>query len=249
MTNKTSIIVCGDQHGEFGELNSLIAKKSPEYVVLCGDVGFWPILPHTKDGAKVLRANFERNKAILESGQRLSFIHAIKPGKTKVLALPGNHEDYGYLNALQEKGGRVPLEVAENIFYMPRGSYYEFPDGRTALFMGGAFSIDYRYRVDGWDWFSKEEIISQEDIDSVIDMKYDIMFSHTCPDCMVDEMMRLREKDRNDPSTTALQILVDRYKPKLSIYGHWHKYVKRTIEDTTYVGLTIPGRTGWWMNL
>ena len=37
------------------------------------------------------------------------------------------------------------------------------PDGRIVLFMGGADSIDKKYRKIGFDWFP-EELITQKDI-------------------------------------------------------------------------------------
>lgn len=244
------ILVCGDQHGEFGELNSILAKKQPEICIVCGDMGYWPVVQGSRDGGRVLRTNFEKNRGVLDNGEVLTYLHAIKPQKTKVLFCDGNHEQHHMLRYLvEEAGGRFPIEVAESIYYMPRGSSYELPDGRRALFMGGASSIDYRQRVDGWDWFSKEEIISQEDLDAITPQKYDILISHTCPDCMVDTMMEMRQKDRNDPSTKALQHIVETYRPALSLFGHWHRYVKRTIKDTTYIGLSIPGKTGWWVTI
>jgi hypothetical protein len=36
------IIIAGDIHGNFGQLNTLINKKKPKIVVCCGDFGYWP---------------------------------------------------------------------------------------------------------------------------------------------------------------------------------------------------------------
>ena len=37
-----SIIIAGDFHGNFGPVNTLIAKYKPSMILQCGDFGWWP---------------------------------------------------------------------------------------------------------------------------------------------------------------------------------------------------------------
>jgi len=40
----SKILITGDIHNDFGELNELINKKRPDLVICCGDFGYWPKL-------------------------------------------------------------------------------------------------------------------------------------------------------------------------------------------------------------
>ena len=68
-----NIIITGDIHGNFNELNTLINKKNPEIIICCGDFGYWP---------KQISMN-------------------IKNPNTKILFCDGNHEDHWELNKLK----------------------------------------------------------------------------------------------------------------------------------------------------
>jgi len=122
------ILITGDIHNEFGELNTLINKRRPDLIICCGDFGYWP--------------NFKE----------LQPLSKIKLQGSKILWCDGNHEDHWSLKS------RTTNELAPNIFYMPRGSTYKLDDGRTIMFMGGARSIDKQYRKFGYDWFPEETI-------------------------------------------------------------------------------------------
>jgi len=122
------ILVTGDLHGDFGQLNRIINIKHPDLVICCGDFGYWP--------------NFQKIKKLTD----------IKNGDTTVLWIDGNHEDHWSLS------NRKSDELAPGIIYQPRGSTYTLEDGRRILFMGGADSIDKNWRTVGVDWFPEEII-------------------------------------------------------------------------------------------
>lgn len=64
-----SIIITGDIHAEFSQLNRLINRHRPELVICCGDFGYWP---HQNWGS----------------------FDDIKPQDSKILWCDGNHEDF-----------------------------------------------------------------------------------------------------------------------------------------------------------
>ena len=171
-----------------------------------------------------------------------SDLTAIKvPEGTKILWCDGNHEDFWSL-ARREKD-----EIVPNVIYMPRGSTYKLPDGRTILFMGGADSIDKNSRLKGIDWFP-EEIITQSDFFNLPDIKVDIFVTHTCPTELVDGLTVYYPTKKHEPSNYALSKLWKIYKPSLWFFGHWHRYKTDVLNEITkWYALSFPGQgTRWW---
>lgn len=170
----------------------------------------------------------------------------IKNKNTKILWCDGNHEDHWSLK------NRNTDELAPNVIYMPRGSTYTLPDGRTILFMGGAESIDKAIRTEGRDWF-REETISNSDFRNVpnpMDTKVDIVVSHTCPEELLEKMIQYNSYKSLEPSNTALSRIWDMFNPSLWFFGHWHKYVEIKKKDTMFYGLDYPKHgERWWVEL
>jgi len=212
------ILITGDIHGEFGRLNELIDKKRPELIICCGDFGYWPDVPWAEPLSNIKLQT-----------------------TSKLLWCDGNHENHWALR------DRTTDELAPNIFYMPRGSTYKLPDGRTILFMGGAHSIDYMYRKIGVDWFP-EETINQKDMMNLPECEVDIFITHTCPEELLVDLLEIDARKWKDPSNTALSELWKIYKPKLWFFGHWHSYLKGRMMGTNWYCLGAPGfDTRWWM--
>jgi predicted phosphodiesterase len=222
------IYVIGDVHGEFGRLNTWLNYKQPSIVLQCGDFGYWP-----------------NEKA--KRGSRWKKPLVPKMNDTTLYWCDGNHEDF---HALQE---RPSDEVHPNVFYMPRGTTLELPDGRTVLFMGGAESHDKEWRIEyeanGGDkiWFS-EERITEQNIHNLPDKRIDIIISHAAP----------REFDiwggghdmlQHDPSRLALSSVLHRYKEHkpLWFFGHYHARIKGEYHGVKYHGLNKIGDTDWWL--
>lgn len=218
-----NILVVGDVHMEFGALNMLINKKKPDMILACGDFGYWP---NVSWGLPLSNIKLQDTK--------------------KILWCDGNHEDHWALR------DRTTDELAPNIIYMPRGSTYTLPDGRTILFMGGAHSIDKYRRTEGIDWF-REEVITQSDLENLPDpntTKIDIFITHTCPTELVEMLMLKYPEKGMEPSNHALSTLWDMYNPKLWFFGHWHQYMSTLEKDsnTQFYCLSAPGLGGqWWM--
>ena len=225
------IIVCGDTHGEWGYLNKLIHLKNPDIVIQCGDFGYWP-------GFEVKKIGLYDTQYVRANSYKLC--SGIKNKNTKIYWCDGNHEDFSKLKKVKD------TEICPNVFYMKRGTTLTLPDKRVVLFMGGADSIDKKYRTPGYDWFP-DELISQKDIENLPDINVDIIISHTCPEEF--DILDAARAKIYDPSRQALSYLLNKYNPSLWYFGHWHFYKEGYHNDTKWFCLNMAGLTNWWKYL
>lgn len=212
------IIFIGDVHGDFSALNSFMNKqyfkhRTPITFIQCGDCAyFWVNEPTPK--IKV-------------------------PHKCKLIWIPGNHEDWEKID-MYERGKLHELQ--DNVFLATFGAM-EIIDGYNTLFCGGADSVDKRMRYLGIDWFP-QEIIDNNDMNFLFDKvekkKVDILVSHTCPSRIFKKLKDTApwlEEKSNDPSTFALDIIVDTFNPDLSVFGHFHIFQEGKIKDLRWTCL------------
>lgn len=242
-----SIIVCGDLHGVWGPINSLINKKNPKIVLQCGDFGFWPQFHNTSVLSTEYKSGTRRYKKWDQYG--------LKPDNSRIYFCPGNHEDWEALNLLATSDNPTHVEIAPDVFFMPRCSTLRLPDGRNILFMGGADSTDKAWRRNRYDWFS-EEIITQKDIYNLPNTDIDIVISHATPqDFKTDlylDSQDYRQFDSywlekfKDPSCQALSSVLNKYKPKLWFFAHYHVSKTSTFRGTRWFALNMSCETGWW---
>lgn len=112
-----------------------------------------------------------------------------------ILCVRGNHE------ARPANYDTTKFALVNEDPCVPDGYYYEpnYPDiwyisdgsvlninGRSCLFIGGAYSVDKEYRLlTGQKWFSDEELTQEEQmaiLDKIDHKHYDFVFTHTCPE-------------------------------------------------------------------
>lgn len=108
--------------------------------------------------------------------------------------------------------------------------------GHECMFwVGGAWSIDQNFRVEGVDWWREEELTAaqgEQALADYIEAKPRVMITHDGPRSLFDyrgpmEIWQFR------PSFTAnlLQAMFDAHKPEIWLFGHHHQS-----EDFTYNG-------------
>jgi predicted phosphodiesterase len=219
MENKDiSIMVLGDVHAQFRELNGLIKMEKPDLIIQCGDFGFWP-------------------KAV--------DLSTIENNDTVICWCDGNHEDFNSIDKLVALNGKEPVEILSNILYCPRGSHIKLPDGRRVLFVGGADSQDKFLRTEGKNWFP-QEIITEQDFQSLPDLDVDIIVSHTTPQYFITHNHRWFEATEKDPSCKILNKVFDKYKPSLWYFGHWHVNRNGVYGNCQWFCLNREKKAGWW---
>lgn len=153
------IVLVGDLHGNLGKSFKDFLTKVPQdaFVIQVGDFGLWP---------------FDRE------------INFPRP----VYFIEGNHEHFPSLLRLNggTLQGDVPVEIQPNLFFCPRGSVLE-AHGWKIGFLGGADSIDFKYRKNGVDIWLEEEI-SELDVKRWVDNgPYDMVITHTPPQGFIDK--------------------------------------------------------------
>jgi Icc-related predicted phosphoesterase len=217
-----NIYIAGDIHGRFDLLNIWIRDNHPDILICCGDFGYWP-----RDIGNL--------------------VDQIVPGSTKIFFCDGNHEQHDLLDQLKKDQGLYPINVTTNTFFCPRGTIINF-NGYNFLFFGGADSIDKNMRTIKFDWFP-QEVISYTDVEVFMehnsDRNVDVVISHTCPNIILDDMLKYNGAKTNDPSCKALDFIYEHTKPKMWYFGHWHHYREIKKGDTLFTGLNMIPHTGW----
>jgi hypothetical protein len=197
--SEAKVLILGDVHGWWGDLVKVVTTLEPDIVLQVGDFGFFPE-----------QSRYNPREWGLAS-------------PVPVHWCDGNHEDHAALARLRASAGgrRVTHEVAPNVFWQDRGSTLTLPDGRVALFMGGADSIDKRLRIEGESWFPGEQI-SDEDMAALPEGPVDIVISHTAPNRILLEAVNHPDALVRDPARERLDEVLKRYRPSRWYFGHWH---------------------------
>lgn len=142
------------------------------------------------------------------------------PGGFRHLFIRGNHDN--------------PHLLGDNRCWIPDGSCWW---NDTAMFVGGAFSIDRYIRVEGRDWWPEEELSIgrlNEIVDEYSRVRPDVVVTHDCPDASgVGKGIKLI------PNRTrqALNAMFEAYPPKLWVFGHHHINVDVQVWATRFVGV------------
>lgn len=164
-------------------------------------------------------------------GLNYAFINKyVNPDTNKIVM--GNHDNYL----------KPPLHSAGDF------GLIEVPNFGSIFFVRGAFSIDYKQRKVGVDFFEEEELSVQklkEAIEFYNEIKPDFVVSHECPQsilpyiCQPHVSLKLGYDNPYIKTKTsqALEEMRLLHKPKVHIFGHYHKTQKLLYEDTTYICL------------
>lgn len=137
--------------------------------------------------------------------------------------ISGNHDD-------QNK-----IENCHN--YLGRFGESYLPEIGAFFFVGGAYSIDQRYRIEGKSWWRNEELSHDECNEAL--HQYDIcmpsiVVSHDCPQKASSALFGITDRSM---TRNILSEMFSRWKPKLWVFGHWHKSARIKINGTQFVCL------------
>lgn len=201
------VLLAGDTHGNgrwVGTLCELARQHGCDTILQLGDFGYWP---HTDKGLRFLDQ--------VDS-------HAERNGVSCVYWIDGNHENHARLTELKpDKDGFVTIR--NRCRYAPRGHRWRWGQVHFGA-LGGAFSMDHKYRIEGVSWWPNE-ILTDADVERLGETPLDVLLSHDAPEGAPirnfelppgDELLCLQVRERILQAVQATQ-------PKLVVHGHWHR--------------------------
>ncbi len=219
------IVVAGDWHGAKNRSYVVIeyAGNTGVPVVLhLGDFGFWVpgrATDHYLDHVEKTCAAFD----------------------VTLLWVDGNHEAHPTLNniPLNDDGVRP---IRDHILHLPRGFRWTW-GVHTWMALGGAHSVDRKWRTEGRDWWPEETLTEADVQRAVSGGPVDVIAAHDSPDG-TDLASRLRSGVFPDEDIVLAKEhrrqvgrVVDATRPGALFHGHYH------LRHTTYRNLPGGGRT------
>ncbi len=199
------VLVAGDTHGNTRwtcHLAALAVANGCELVVQVGDFGYFP---RVSEGERFLD---DVDAAFAAAGLELWFID-------------GNHDDHAALAV--HRGSTEPVAIRDRIVHLPRGCRLQL-GGLQFGFLGGAFSVDWRDRRIGQDWWPTEAI-DRSDVERIGTAALDVLVTHDAPGGVhFHSGWRLPPDDqaRADENRALLAEVVAATHPQLVVHGHWH---------------------------
>lgn len=171
---KGRLFITGDTHQNI-DIHKLNSKKfsignelsKQDILVITGDAGF------------VWSCGLEAN------GEEKFWRNWIDKKPWTTFCTLGNHECYNFIETfpIVEFCGGKARKISDSIYYEIRGEIYNL-NGKICLSLGGAESIDKKFRKEGISWWPQEQI-TEDDIRRArknlkrYSYKVDYIFTHT----------------------------------------------------------------------
>lgn len=151
-----------------------------------------------------------------------------------LMFIRGNHDDTNFLRSVpvSEDGVR---RLRSRVWHLPDGFRWEWL-GKTFLALGGAVSVDKKYRQQDVSWWADEELSPSVLRRAIEAGPVDCILSHDAPTKadikkLQDDWLSPDIRAACDYHRKLLQIAVDEMKPSLLIHGHFHQPYRDLIED------------------
>lgn len=229
------IYITGDTHGDFERVEEFCEEyetTEDDILIILGDAGI----------------NYYLNERDDELKEELGQL------PITLFCIHGNHEErpeliYSYAEKIW-RGGLVFFEEDyPNVLFARDGEIYEFA-GKKAIAIGGAYSIDKYYRLNGnLAWFASEQPDEQTKIFvenklETVDWKVDYILSHTGPLKYLpyDEFLPNVDESKIDKSTEEwLDYIEENLNYEIWYFGHFHcdRFIDKAIilfEDILELG-------------
>jgi hypothetical protein len=140
----------------------------------------------------------------------------------------GNHESFDRLHKwpIGVDGRR---QLTPNLYHLPRGFRWSW-GARTFLAVGGACSVDRRWRIPGESWWPEEELTDDDVARACNGGVVDVLVAHDCPTGV--EIPYLRKSSHMWPPDALvaadahrwkLRRVVDAVQPRTIWHGHYHR--------------------------
>lgn len=163
--SKQVVLFAGDIHGNKEHAKWVIdeaARNNCTHIIACGDFGFW--------------THLHRGRVFVDFVAKKS-----QEKQIKFLWIDGNHENHDLIRDLVDKhGSDKPIDTPnEWLQYIPRGC--RFTIGAVSYMgYGGAYSVDWKDRVEGKSWW-RGELIDPFHLDGIADQFVDVLITHDAP--------------------------------------------------------------------
>lgn len=138
--------------------------------------------------------------------------------------IDGNHEGWPGLLKAQAESDSQAVEIEPRVIWLTRGLRWAWNGIRFGA-LGGAFSVDCRFRADGFNWWRVEECPTEDDLDILGDERLDVLLTHDAPSSVtlpegmnLSYDLELRANEIRDRLELARQMTA----PSLVLHGHWH---------------------------
>ena len=134
--------------------------------------------------------------------------------------IDGNHDDHFAL--AEHREGDSPVALTEHVTYIHRGARLAL-GGLMFGFLGGAFSVDWRDRRHGIDWWPNEKT-DHSDVARLGTGYLDVLLTHDAPAGVDLSAWRLSAEDqvRADDVRSLIAAAVEATRPQVVVHGHWH---------------------------
>lgn len=167
-------------------------------------------------------------------------------------AIGGNHENYERGTCFQCPGRTCKLCKGKGWFFANQskhflGDYgiYEPPGFCPIFYVRGAWSIDHARRTPGVDWWPDEELgygEAMQALDLYRVMQPDFVVSHTVPQSIAHMLPAnpiFGPVIEQSKTGLLLQAMLESHRPKIWVFGHWHKDWRNTVGGTDFICLNI----------
>lgn len=207
--NAVRFAVAGDWHGDLSIARAVVRTLKSEDVHLLLHVGDlavrWP-------GPK--KGRFDKRLGQLLDDADIEF-----------LFIDGNHDNHKELRELTPLSDGAK-RLSERMSYLPRGTVIERHGVRIGG-LGGAYSVDRRWRTEGKDlWAELEEPTHDEAERLIASAPVDVLLTHDAPTsfqglkglALPPEIASAAERTRG-----LLERTIEVVQPTLLFSGHWHQ--------------------------
>ena len=210
------IYLTGDTHGEFKRIADFCEENSTtkeDVMIILGDVGI----------------NYRLDDI------EARFKYQLDTLPITMFCIHGNHEErpenMGTYVEKEWRGGIVYVEEEHpSLIFAKDGEVYDF-DGKKAIAIGGAYSVDKYYRLRaGEAWFESEQPDERikarvEEKLEALNWEVDYVFSHTTPLKYIptEEFLSCIDQSKGERTTEIwLDKIEDRLKYERWFCGHYH---------------------------
>jgi predicted phosphodiesterase len=208
------VLIIGDTHGNAPWIETVLLtaqRLGITTAIQLGDFGIWP---------------GESGSVFVDQVQQ-----AAERTGVAIYAMTGNHDDQVQIGEFEEDrdvDGFVTL--GPNLRWIPRGQRWTW-EGITFGALGGAFSVDHRWRTNGVDWWAGAEEVRPDDVDRLGVEPLDVLLTHDAPQGAHPPdryEIPIIDASQSQISRGYLRQAVVSTGPQLVIHGHWH--VRQTRE-------------------